>query len=73
MAVRLGLLMLVLAAATFSGSRENAPRKSPQMGRLPADGAPLGIEANPAGYVGSRVCAQCHAPISNKYSRTDMG
>ena len=23
--------------------------------------------------MGSRVCAQCHAPISNKYSRTDMG
>ncbi len=23
--------------------------------------------------MGSRVCAQCHAPIASKYSRTDMG
>jgi hypothetical protein len=24
-------------------------------------------------YAGSKVCAQCHAPIANKYARTDMG
>src|SRR6202008_3618070 len=26
-----------------------------------------------SGYVGSEVCAQCHAPLASKYSRTDMG
>ncbi len=27
----------------------------------------------PGGYVGSGVCAQCHRPIYNSFSRTDMG
>ena len=71
--VYLCFLVLVLAATSFSGSLENVAGKSvqasqPRTGQVHAGSEPIGN-----GYVGSRVCAQCHAPISNKYSRTDMG
>jgi hypothetical protein len=56
--VLLATTILFLAAAALSGSGKN-PK--------PNDASAAG------GYVGSRVCAQCHAPIANKYLRTDMG
>jgi hypothetical protein len=81
-AVMLCIMILVLAAALFSGGRENSERKQPQVRaqqepenkRKPSQAAsPAKTEPGASGYVGSKVCAQCHAPISSKYSRTDMG
>jgi hypothetical protein len=57
-AVALFTITLLLAAVSFSGNRENPVQ-------IPASSA--------SGYVGSKVCGPCHAPIANKYSRTDMG
>jgi hypothetical protein len=56
--VALFTITLLLAAVSFSGNRENPVQ-------IPASSA--------SGYVGSKVCGPCHAPIANKYSRTDMG
>jgi len=43
--------------------------------QLPQSQAPENAAAPPpaVGYVGSQVCAGCHRPIFNSFSRTDMG
>jgi hypothetical protein len=66
-------IILVLTAALISGTREipgRKPEKTRQSVSL-ADASKTGTGTDD--YVGSQVCAQCHAPISSKYSRTDMG
>lgn len=75
-------MIFALAAGSFSGIRGNsagslAQGLSPQK---PEKTEPVSQSASAAktapgngGYVGSKVCAQCHAPISMRYSRTDMG
>jgi predicted CXXCH cytochrome family protein len=73
LSVCLCFLALVLAAASFSWSREAVARNSEQASQPATGQVRPASEANRNGYVGSRVCAQCHAPIANKYSRTDMG
>jgi hypothetical protein len=65
-------MVFTLAAGSFSGSRENFERK-PNNTSQPPDVAVSGVGPSAAGYLGSRVCVECHAPIASKYSRTDMG
>jgi hypothetical protein len=73
LAVYLCIMILVLAAASFSGNRKNSVRNANNTTTAPATPAISGIAPSRAGYVGSKVCAQCHAPIASKYFRTDMG
>jgi hypothetical protein len=73
LAVYLCAMILLLAAASFSGNRKNSVRNADNTTTEPATAAISGIAPNRAGYVGSKVCAQCHAPIASKYFRTDMG
>jgi hypothetical protein len=73
LAVYLCVMILLLAAASFSGNRKNSVRNADNTTTAPAAAAILGIAPSRAGYVGSKVCAQCHAPIASKYFRTDMG
>ena len=70
-AVALSITILLLAAISFSESPGNHARQegSQQEQQKPNQN----VKGEPGGYVGSKVCAQCHAPIANKYSRTDMG
>jgi hypothetical protein len=72
-AVCLCVMVLLLAAASFSGSRENFVRQPDDTGASRSATAVSGIAPGTTGYVGSKICAQCHAPIASKYSRTDMG
>src|SRR5580700_1829622 len=66
-------MIFLLAAFAFSQHRgDGSPRTDSQQTRQkPTQSA--SPEHGIGGYVGSKVCAQCHAPIANKYSRTDMG
>ena len=66
-------MIFLLAAFAFSQNRgDRSPRTDSQQTRQkPTQSA--SPEHGIGGYVGSKVCAQCHAPIANKYSRTDMG
>jgi hypothetical protein len=73
LAVTLCGTVLLLAAASFSGNRDNSARDPNKASHPHTPGAVSRIAPNSAGYVGSKVCAQCHAPIASKYSRTDMG
>lgn len=73
LAVYLCVLILLLAAASFSGNRKNSVRNADNTTTAPATAAISGIAPSRAGYVGSKVCAQCHAPVASKYFRTDMG
>src|SRR5580700_9469221 len=73
LAVYVFITILLLAAAWFSGNRGISARNRDKTSHPPAAAAALGLTASTAGYVGSKVCAQCHAPIWSKYSRTDMG
>ena len=73
MSFRLSVLAFVLAAASLSGKSENFARKSAHIRQPASNRARSGTALSQEGYVGSRVCAQCHAPIWNKYARTDMG
>jgi hypothetical protein len=66
-------MILLLAAASFSSNRKNSVRNADNTTTAPATAAISGIALSRAGYVGSKVCAQCHAPIASKYFRTDMG
>jgi hypothetical protein len=66
-------MILLLAAASFSGNRKNSVRNADNTTTAPAAATISGIAPSRAGYVGSKVCAQCHAPIASKYFRTDMG
>ena len=72
-AVWLCVMVFLLAAASFSWSRENSAGEPDQAGALLSLTAVAAIAPSTTGYVGSKVCAQCHAPIASKYSRTDMG
>jgi len=67
------IMIFLLAAFAFSQNRgDRSPRTDSQQTRQkPTQSA--SPEHGIGGYVGSKVCAQCHAPIANKYSRTDMG
>jgi hypothetical protein len=65
--------VLLLGVASFSGNRDNSARKVVKTRRPTATTGITGIAPSTAGYVGSKVCTQCHAPIASKYSRTDMG
>jgi hypothetical protein len=73
LAVALGIMIFLLAALSFSEGRGNhALRQAQRQSRQkPSENVKAGHETG--GYVGSKVCAQCHAPIASKYSRTDMG
>ncbi len=73
MPVYLCVMILLLAAASLSGNRKNSVRKADNATTEPAAATISGIAPGRAGYVGSKVCAQCHAPIASKYFRTDMG
>jgi Tetratricopeptide repeat len=73
LAVTLCGMVLSLAAASFSGNRDNPARNPDKTGTPRSATASSGTAPNATGYVGSKICAQCHAPIANKYSRTDMG
>ena len=66
-------MIFLLAAFAFSQNRgDRSLRTDSQLTRQkPTQSA--SPEHGIGGYVGSKVCAQCHAPIANKYSRTDMG
>jgi hypothetical protein len=73
-AVAFGIMVLLFRALLFSGSRgshseleevQQTPRKPNNMA--------VADQSAPSVYVGSKVCAQCHAPVASKYSRTDMG
>jgi hypothetical protein len=66
-------MVLLIAAASFSWNREKSARIPDKTGTPRSATASSGIAPNTTGYLGSKVCAQCHAPIANKYSRTDMG
>jgi hypothetical protein len=67
------VIIFAQAAISFSGSRENSARQpAPQDAQQKPD-APAETATNTAAYVGSKVCAQCHAPIAAKYLKTDMG
>ena len=72
-AVSLCVVVLVLAAASLSGSWNNSLRKPDPTSQPPSDAVGSGNGPSHVGYVGSKVCAQCHAPIATKYLRTDMG
>jgi Tfp pilus assembly protein PilF len=65
-------MVFTLAAGSFSGSRENFERK-PNKTSQPPEVAVSGTVPRATGYVGSKVCAECHAGISSKYLKTDMG
>ncbi len=66
-------MIFLLAAFAFSQNRgDRSPRTDSQQTRQKPNQS-AGPEHGIGGYVGSKVCAQCHAPIANKYSRTDMG
>jgi hypothetical protein len=66
-------MILFLAVASFSGNCKKSVRNAGNTTTAPATAAISGIAPSRAGYVGSKVCAQCHAPIASKYFRTDMG
>jgi hypothetical protein len=72
-ALVLVIIIFLLAAFAFSQNRgDHAPRAdSQEVQQKPNESA--SPDHGIGGYVGSKVCAQCHAPIANKYSRTDMG
>jgi len=72
-AVYLGAMVLLLAAASFSWTSEKPGRKPDKIGASRSVAIVSGTAPSTTGYVGSKVCAQCHAPIASKYSRTDMG
>jgi hypothetical protein len=73
LAVTLCGAVLLLAAASFSGNRGNSAHKPNRTSHAHSAGVFSGSAPSFADYVGSKVCAQCHAPIASKYSRTDMG
>ena len=71
-AVALSIMIFLLAALSFSESRGHpALHEAVRQQRNPSES--VKAEQGIGGYVGSKVCAQCHAPIASKYSRTDMG
>ena len=73
-AVTLGIMIFLLAALPFSKSRGNhAPQKEGQQPQQKVNDIAGAAQSGVNAYVGSKVCAQCHAPIASKYSRTDMG
>jgi hypothetical protein len=72
-AVYLCVMVFLLAAASFPRSRKNSTGEPDKAGALLSVTAVSPIAPSTTGYVGSKVCAQCHAPIASKYSRTDMG
>jgi len=72
-AVCLPVMVFLLAAASLSWSRENSAREPDKAGALLSLTAVSASAPSTTGYVGSKVCAQCHAPIASRYSRTDMG
>ena len=70
-AIMLGIAISLFAELPFSKSRgsQALQEEGQQPQQKPNDATQFGVNA----YVGSKVCAQCHAPIASKYSRTDMG
>jgi Tetratricopeptide repeat len=72
-AVYLGAMVLLLAAASFSWTSEKPTRNLDKTGAARSAAIVSATAPSATGYVGSKVCAQCHAPIASKYSRTDMG
>lgn len=73
LAVAIGGLFLLVAAASLSGNDKNSARTLQSASRPSPRFAPSATVPSAAGYVGSKVCAQCHAPIATKFARTDMG
>jgi Tetratricopeptide repeat len=70
--VALAIMMFLLAALSFSESRGyTAPQGALHEQQNPSED--VKPEHEIGGYVGSKACAQCHAPIASNYSRTDMG
>jgi hypothetical protein len=72
-AVALAITIFLLAALSFSEGRGNRPLREPLQQEQQRPNESVKSEHGISGYVGSKVCAQCHAPIASKYSRTDMG
>ena len=70
-AVALSITIFLLAAISFSESPGNHARQ--EGSQQEQQKSNQNVKGGPGGYVGSKVCSQCHAPIANKYSRTDMG
>ena len=70
-AVAFSTMILLLAAISFS---ESSGKHVLHDGWRQVEQKPnQNVNGDRGGYVGSKVCAQCHAPIASKYSRTDMG
>jgi hypothetical protein len=64
-------MILLVAAISFS---ESPGKHVLQDGSQQVEQKPnQNVNGDHGGYVGSKVCAQCHAPIASRYSRTDMG
>lgn len=78
----LSVRLIVIVMVTGLGCREATPpppviRSSPSsnLSKASISGPPIVVTAavSPSSdYVGSQVCAQCHAEISQSYSRTSM-
>jgi hypothetical protein len=71
--IAFALSIFLLAALSFSAPRGNHSFQGPPHQAVQSPNESAKAETGTGGYVGSKVCAQCHAPIASKYSRTDMG
>lgn len=70
-AVAFSTTILLLAAISFS---ERPGKHVLHDGSQQGEQKPnQNVNGDHGRYVGSKVCAQCHAPIASNYSRTDMG
>ena len=66
-AVAFSTMILLLAAISFS---ESSGKHVLHDGWRQVEQKPnQNVNGDRGGYVGSKVCAQCHAPIASKYSR----
>jgi hypothetical protein len=72
-AVALAIMFFLLAAFSLSESRGDGALRKTQQQAQQKPSESVKAEHEISGHVGSRVCAQCHGLIANKYSRTDMG
>ena len=63
-AVALSITIFLLAAISFSESPGNHARQ--EGSQQEQQKSNQNVKGGPGGYVGSKVCSQCHAPIANK-------
>jgi hypothetical protein len=62
----------VILVAGIRGGLAHAAQSTPAPEKTAASPSPP-TSAPAPGYLGSKVCAGCHRPIFNSFSRTDMG